>query len=411
MGPGTDMIIFSLSKYDDPISSVGFSYAKEFAKQGRVFFIEHPFTWKDVLTKGSTPAIRKRKAIWADESLYLKDPAIPDNIVYVVPPPMIPVNVLPSGILYEGLSKRNDAALVRLLDRLIINHQIREFVFFNVYNPFYLNHFPPGIRPACKVYLSLDDISQEKYTAKHGARREAKIIATWDLAFATGKALCRKLSMGHGPIHSLLKSTEVAKPILHLPNGVSFERFHKAYETPIDLPKELQPYSGTRMIGYTGSVEYRMDFDLVEKIAEYHHDKTLVLIGPLSTEARSMLPKRHNILMIEAKPLDALPTYLKHMDVMIIPFLCNTLTASIYPLKLNEYLAAGKPVVTTNFSEDLLEFSDVVQIADSHEAFLVMVNTALSLDNEAARSARVEKARQNSWTNRVSQFWTAVGDI
>jgi glycosyltransferase involved in cell wall biosynthesis len=397
MGPGTDIIIFSLSRYDDPISSVGFSYAKAFAQQGRVFFIEHPFTWKDQTTESNRSALQERKPVWSGGSPYLQDPDIPDNIIYLVPPRMVPVNYLPEGMLYNGLCTLNDKKMNCLLERVIKDHGIKDFVFFNVFNPFYLNEFPASIKPACKVYLSLDDISQVEYTARHGARREEKIVGSWELAFATGKALCRKLSVSDRLVH-------------HLPNAADFDLFNKAYKKLFDKPDELQPYHHTSIIGYTGSVEYRMDVELVDKIASQHQDKMLVLIGPVSDQAWAALPRRDNILLLGAKPLEVLPAYVQYMNLMIIPFLCNTLTASIYPLKLNEYLAAGKPVVTTDFSEDLQEFSDVIEIANSHDVFLSMINIALAEDNEAAQAARVERALQNTWTNRVAQFWKAVGE-
>ncbi len=86
----------------------------------------------------------------------------------------------------------------------------------------------------------------------------------------------------------------------------------------------------------------------------------------------------------------------------------NTLTKSIYPLKINEYLAAGKPVVSTNFSEDVCAFSDVAYIADSHEEFVKAIGTAIVEDNDQKKQERTATAFSNSWQKRVEEFWKLI---
>ena len=105
-----------------------------------------------------------------------------------------------------------------------------------------------------------------------------------------------------------------------------------------------------------------------------------------------------------------LPQYLQHMDCCLIPFLCNTLTRSIYPLKINEYLTGGKPVIATNFSVDINSFKDHIYLANSEEEFVQLIDKALIPQPEEVIKGRIALAESNTWTARIKQFWEIVGD-
>jgi glycosyltransferase involved in cell wall biosynthesis len=125
-----------------------------------------------------------------------------------------------------------------------------------------------------------------------------------------------------------------------------------------------------------------------------------------------------------SQPPQTLPNWVAQFDVCLIPFLKNDLTAGIYPLKINEYLACGKPVVATRFS-DLSDFEEVVDIADTSEEFIILVKKVLgesrpkNQSNKHAnnddiphetRKKRIAFARQNSWENRAEAFGEAVSE-
>lgn len=391
----TDIIFFSLSRYDDPISFVGFSLAKELAKQNRVFFIEQPFTFKDQWSGAST-AIAKRKSHWkGGDAKYLHDPSFPENLRYVIPPRMLPVNFLSAGKLYNLLALWNNSRLFDLIRDLKKENNIGSYFFINCYNPFYLDQFPEDIKPEFRAYYCVDDISQVEYTRKHGLRKEEEIIRHSDVCFATGLELQR--------IKSRINSST-----FYLPNASDFSLFSKAANEVLEKPVELRAFENKKIIGFTGSVEYRTDFDLLKKMAEYHHEKVFVVVGPVyAPEIKEMgFMQMQNVVFIGAKHISELPAYLQYMDVMIIPYRLSVLTKSIYPLKLNEYLGAGKPVVSTIFSEDIKGFSDVVYLADGHRDFLEMIDRAISENSEQKKQLRMHRAGGNTWEARVEQFWT-----
>jgi len=111
-----------------------------------------------------------------------------------------------------------------------------------------------------------------------------------------------------------------------------------------------------------------------------------------------------NITFTGPKEMEELPAYLKYFDVCIIPFAKNLLTKSIYPLKINEYLAAGKSVVSTNFSPDIASFKDFIHLANSSSGFVNLIDWAITDNSEDKITARTKKAASNTWETRIRQF-------
>jgi glycosyltransferase involved in cell wall biosynthesis len=98
------------------------------------------------------------------------------------------------------------------------------------------------------------------------------------------------------------------------------------------------------------------------------------------------------------------------MDCTIIPFKYTTLTKSIYPLKINEYLAAGKAVIASNFSEDISGFKDVIYLSEKDEDFLENIDRAINENSGIKIQERIAKAQENTWEARVKSFWEILGD-
>jgi glycosyltransferase involved in cell wall biosynthesis len=115
-----------------------------------------------------------------------------------------------------------------------------------------------------------------------------------------------------------------------------------------------------------------------------------------------------NVIFAGPRKITELPNYLQYFDCVLIPFRKNTLTRSIYPLKINEYLAAGKPVIATHFSEDIYTFRDVAYVVDSHEEFLSTIDKAIAENDETKKQARMKVAGENTWEARVARFWDII---
>ena len=388
-----DLIILSLIKWDGPVSSTPYALAKEFALNNRVFYINHPLSIKDA-------ALSEKTSGWSDKFTILKnrynqpDPLLP-NLHTLIPCLTLPINFLPDGKIYDLLSSFNDLLLFELIKRLISDFGIKKYIFINAFDSFCARKFPTNmLAPIRKIYHCLDEISEVRYTAAHGIRLEKEMARSYDFVLASSIALKNKLNPYSGSIY-------------YLPNGADTALFNTAQFNPYNCPDEMVAYRHKKIIGYTGSLEYRTNIDLLKGIADGHPDKILCILGPVYSEEAiiSGLFDKPNVLYCGSKRLDKLPAYLRFMDCMIIPFKCNKLTSSIYPLKINEYLAAGKPVVSTGFSAEIRSFSDIIGIADDIGSFNSLINDAINNDSAELIDNRMVRAGKNSWKVRVAQFW------
>ncbi|MEO8583636.1 MAG: glycosyltransferase [Flavitalea sp.] len=392
-----DIICFSLSRWDAPISSPALSLAKEFGKTNRVFFIEHPYSWKDYFRERSSTSVRaKKNSIIGGNNIYYKNKDFTKGLTAVTPQVVYSLNFLPKGIIYNHLSRINNAIVLKTVRKIIVENAISEYIFINFFDPFFLRDIPEDIAPKKFIYQCMDDLSQVSYTSRHGIKLEEDIIKNADHTICTSKELTR------------LKSS-ISPNVRFLPNAADVELFSSANESSVARPADM-PNDKRRIIGFIGSIEYRTDFELLKKIAEYHSDKTLFLIGPVSGDEHLKygLDKISNIIFAGPKEISSLPSYLKYFDCAIIPYKKNKLTASIYPLKINEYLAAGKPVISTDFSEDIIAFRAVAHIEKNHQDFIVAIDTAINTDDAQKKQQRFTVAASNSWAKRAEQFWEII---
>ena len=338
----------------------------------------------------------RKQALLYGKNIYNNPATLPANITIVTPRLTFPINFLPPGPLYNVLAKWNDRVVLKVVRQLVRDYQLKDFIYVNFFDPYFVQQLPPDIKPARTVYQSMDDISQVAYSNRHGTRLEEAIIRHFDYTLCTSRELTR------------IKSAFSPNVYFH-PNAADTETFRTAATEVLPKPPELQNIS-QKIIGFTGSIEYRSDFELLKKIATVHHDKVLCFVGPTQGDEHitSGLQAMPNVIFTGPRKINELPAYLQYFDCVIIPYRKTVLTKSIYPLKINEYLAAGKPVIATNFSEDMYSFHEVAYIADTYEEFLGMIDRAIDENNEVLKKARMEVAEQNTWTARVEQFWKII---
>ncbi len=394
-----DIIMFAIGRWDQRYSSTYWSLAKEFAKDHRVFYIDNPITLKYFISRYKTPEIQKRKSALIRRKNTYTDVILSDKgrLTAITPPLTLPINFIPAGSpFYQGLAWLNDRLLWGMLRKLLRDFDIKEFILFNAFNPFYLQHLPKDFKPKVNIYMSVDDISQSVHIRKHGPALERKAVEKADLTLVTSREL-RSIQ------------SKYSKNVFLLPNAADVALFQTAYTQEFDRPKEIEGIDKPIVL-FMGHIEHRTDFGLLKALLEGNRDKVFLMVGPWSIDAELLnkLREHPNILFTGGKKLEELPAYLQYSQCAIIPFKHNQLTRSIYPLKVNEYLAAGKPVVSTSFSEDIRDFASVISVADTPEKFTEAINEAIKTDSREKAEARIRFVADNNWQNRAERFWNIL---
>ncbi len=390
-----DIIMLALPRWDGPYSSTAYCLAKALSKHTRVFYVDNPFTIKDFLVhRHSAQVTLRKKALWQGKDIFLRPDKNHPNLVAVTPRLTIPNNWLPAGLMYDTFSRINDYLISIALNETCREFNIKKYIFINSFNPLYGRFLNLNLKPALNIYQSVDDISHSSYVQKHGPRLEEEAIRKADFTVVTSSELKR------------LKSV-VSDDVYLLPNAANTSFFNTAVTQNLEKPKEIQDLPpGKKIICYMGNICHRLDYELLIKVATRHPDKILLMVGPFANELfkTSGLADLPNVAFTGRKIMEELPPYLKYSDCCLIPFLCNDLTKSIYPLKINEYLCAGKPVISTNFSQDIASFSKVAYIARNHHEFVSNIDTALQQDNYESMMHRVNFSSGNTWDSRADDF-------
>jgi teichuronic acid biosynthesis glycosyltransferase TuaH len=391
-----DIIINTLFRSDNAFSSVSLSFAKEMAKTHRVFYINHPYSIKDIWKARKNAKLKERlPTILRGGVYYEKLKEIPENFVVATPPPTIPINFLPNNGLYNTLHKYNQGVLLGAIKKIIADNNIKDYIYMTCYDPFFVPILPKEMGAALNIYQCIDDISTEAYVAKHGVRLEEKAARDSDITLVTSTNLWRHFRAIQPETH-----------IMH--NAVDISIFKNLYYRDIERPAEIKDVK-TKIIGFTGNLDnVRLDYRLMRRLAEGHPDKTLLLVGPInSPEVYSEgLDKMPNVILTGAKTIYEVATYLKFMDVVILPSLLNKMARSVYPLKINEYLAAGKSAISTSFSDDIRSFQPHIRIADSHDHFVSLIDEAINDYPEHKIRQRMAIGESNTWKDRVNEFWS-----
>jgi len=190
-----------------------------------------------------------------------------------------------------------------------------------------------------------------------------------------------------------------------VPNACDFNRYHGALTCRWPLPDDLESVAAPR-IGFVGGIDYRLDFDLLRFVARTRPDWSLVLLGPVKDTAASpaaALGSLRNVHFLGNKRPEQLPGYLRHLDASIIPYQLTEATETMYPWKVHEHLAAGKPVVSTPLPE-LEPLRGVVALAGPPVAFVEALDDEIEHNSEQRLQERVKVASANSWDERVEQM-------
>jgi glycosyltransferase involved in cell wall biosynthesis len=246
------------------------------------------------------------------------------------------------------------------------------------------------------VYDCMDELSKFRFAPTALVDRERHLLTQADVVFAGGYKLSQSKARYHGNVH-------------FFGCGVDVAHFATARSANLDVPREIASLARP-VVGYYGVIDERIDYDLLRTLASSLADVELVMVGPVVKVDPAELPQAENIHWLGQRQYAELPAHVKGFDVCLMPFAMNDATEYINPTKTLEYMAAGKPIVSTAVSDVVHNFTPVVAVARSPEEFVAAVRSAIEQPNVELIARGFEQARANSWESIVSRMERIIRD-
>jgi glycosyltransferase involved in cell wall biosynthesis len=317
-----------------------------FSKHQRVFFIEEPIFYD------------------GEDKLQIEN--YNENLFVVTPH-------MKNNLSEQQVAKRQK----KFIDNLFTNMNIEKY-FSWYYTPMALP-FTNHLKPELVVYDCMDELSAFKFAPPQLTILEKQLFKKADVVFTGGQSIYESKKNAHHNIYPFPSSIDKHH----------FGKARKIKEEPDDQKHIPHP-----RFGFFGVIDERFDIDLIDTVAKAKPDWHFVLLGPIVKIDPASLPKYDNIHYLGGKKYEELPNYIAGWDVAMVAFAMNESTRFISPTKTPEYLAAGKPVISTPIRDVVRPYGDnkLVHIVNNADEFIT------------AGEGELNKKRKNTWLKKVDNF-------
>ncbi len=381
---GEDILFFSSDDWNSGLKTSKFHLSTRLARQNRVFFIN------SLGLRAPTFSKRDITKIFAKLKCYFKGVQKARENLYVYTPILIPFQRF---------------ALVRRINGFFLLAQFRWLmVRYRLRRPDIWTFLPNTVDlvtqlPRRKlVYYCVDDMSAFQGVASAVVRQQDEALSrAADVVFAVSQQLREQKKQWNPRTY-------------YSPHGVDFELFNQAcgngaIEKPADLRNIPAP-----VIGFYGLISSDwIDYGLIRHLAKSRPQWSFVFIGKIDRGEGEEIPSAANIHYLPVKPYAELYRYSRFFDVAILPFNINPLTLHSHPLKILEYLSAGRPVVSVNIPETE-KYARVIAVASGYDDFLRKIEDCFQNDPPQRQKARVELAATNSWDKRFDEIQSIINN-
>jgi len=389
-----DFIFTSLQSWDVSIGSTVREIAKEISKKNRVLFINSPLDIKTFYGKEKIHETEFRRNVVKSGKVSIRQ--FNKNIwVIDFPFTVMPVQFLPDGYLFDLVNRWNNRKIYTESYKIAKQLGFKNYNLFidnDLYRSFYAAKY---LKPLLSIFYYRDHL-QKTYWEKHAPRLRPKICAKSDLVLTNSETF-KTLLQPFNPERTYCVG-----------QGVNLEQFDikKLHPTPDDIKMISRP-----IIGYTGYLtSIRLDLELIYETAKSRPNYSFVLVGPEDEIfAKHPLHKLNNVYFLGEKTYDLIPAYIQSFDVCINPQIVNEVTNGNYPLKVDEYLCMGKPVIVTK--TDFMEtFDDTCWICTNYRAYIEAIEEALQPENNTTEKieSRTKMAESHSWTHCIERIYEQI---
>ncbi|MDD2799502.1 MAG: glycosyltransferase [Bacteroidales bacterium] len=384
-----NILCVSYTMWEGPYTKSVVQLMSLLARENKVLFAEYPFTVKDVIwgLMGKNDAPVMRILGWK-KRLETKQTNFGSEVYNWVAPPVFPTNFIKNERAFRFLNELNVWIFRKSVQRVLRKLNMPNVINVNAYNCYFGIPLIGRLNEKANIYYCYDGM----VTDRHGNR-----------ALVMDEEFSRKVDSVI-VTSDFLKNEKLAwnNRVDTVKNGVDFQVFcAQAKKIPHQNRKR-------KKVGYIGSVDQRFDLEKVEYAIRHLPEVDFEFVGDVRNAiVKSILSMYPNVKFLPPVAPNDVPKLLSDCDAGIIPYIADDINKNVYPLKLNEYLAVGVPVVLTRFAK-LTEFEEIASFASTDEEFLSSIKKEIEHDSIERIAARIEFAKENSWENRAKLFGDAI---
>lgn len=389
-----NFVITSLQVWDIEIGSTIKNTALEISKSNKVLYVNAPMDHSTWLHGGDKPSYTHRMDVIKRRKPVLRK--VNENLWVLDCPFMVySINKISSPAIFNFFNRINNKKIGRLINKTVAElgfDNIIHLIDNDIYRSFYLKEY---INPTLSIYYRRDFVIGESYWKRHGKRLEPLLCSKSDIVLANSLYFANELK-------------EYNRFTYNIETGVDLELYdyNKVHDIPADIASIPHP-----IVGYIGTLtELRLDDELMYSVAEHRPEYSFVFTGPEDEFFKfHKIHSLSNVYFLGNKQRHELPAYVSVYDVCINPQKVNDITIGNYPLKIDEYLAMGKPVVATKTHTMEHIFSRHVWLASSLPEYLDLIDKALAeAGDEKKRESRINFARTHSWQNSIQKIYGII---
>lgn len=380
---GRDFIITSLQPWSTEIGSTIKNTALEISKQNRVLYINTPMNWLE--WRKASKEKKEGKIRQINSNMWIVD----------LPFPVLPLNRIPFTWAFDKVNKINNQKIAAGILKAAESLKFRNFIHLidtDIYRSQYLKDM---LHPILSIYYCRDFVVGVDYWKKNGSRLEPLLANKSDIVLANSSLFAERFRQYNSNTYTI-------------ETGVNLQLYDASIhrDSPVDIKDIPHP-----IVGYTGMViKLRLDIELLYQVALQMPNIQFVFVGPTDDVFETHpLHQLANVHFLGKKETSQLPAYIQEFDICINPQIVNNITIGNYPLKIDEYLAMGKPTVATSTHTMQDIFSKHVFLPTNLNEYIESIHNAISeINDKTKQEARISFAHTHSWSNSVNKIYKAI---